>query len=182
MKTGVLSTICPRFFNLVVKGGQTSVVIFSNTSTAFSSICSVLCTYDAELAVLKETYIPNGIFGADANYKEYKKLSDKLYKNIFEVEKDYEARNIMGGGIGNLQDIYDALSGGSFRDKGTVIYGHGSKYYRDFTSRIDETIANFASLSVTRPDLIDLLRKDKPEVVKALEETIEEMAKKVNTF
>ena len=44
---------------------------------------------------------------------------------------------------------------------------------------INEIVANYASLSVTRPDLIELLKKDKPELVKALDEMLEEMAKKV---
>ena len=86
----------------------------------------------------------------------------------------------MGGGIGNLQDIYDAISGGQFRDNGTVKYGHGSKYYSKSENKILETIANYGSLSVTRPDLVEELRKDKPELVAALDELIEEMGKKVD--
>ena len=105
------------------------------------------------------------------SYKDYKKQYNKLIA-AKDAERDRMARNIMGGGIGNLQDIYDALSGGSFRDAGKVIYGHGSSYYRYTESRVHETIANYAALSVTRPDLIDLLRADKPELVAELEETI----------
>lgn len=111
-------------------------------------------------------------------FNDYKKKYAKL-EAAREAERDYMARNIMGGGIGNLQDIYDALSGGSFRDKGTVIYGHGSKYYNNVSSRVHETIANYAALSVTRPDLIDLLRIDKPELVAELEATIVELLQKV---
>ena len=99
-----------------------------------------------------------------------------------ETKLDYEARNIMGGGIGELQDIYDALSGGKHRDGGAVLYGHGSKYYSSAGKRIDEIIANYGALSVTRPDLIDMLRKDKPDLVAALEEVVEEMRKKVATI
>ena len=47
------------------------------------------------------------------------------------------------------------------------------------TSRVHETIANYAALSVTRPDLIDLLRADKPELVAELDATIKELLKKV---
>ena len=72
-----------------------------------------------------------------------------------------------------------ALSGGAFRDAGKVIYGHGSSYYRYTESRVHETIANYAALSVTRPDLIDLLRADKPELVAELDATIKELLKKV---
>ena len=127
--------------------------------------------------ILKK-YMPNGAWGAGADYKGYKKAYNKLSKEI-EEERDYLSRNIMGGGIGNLQDIYDALSGGRARDRGTVTYGHGSKYYRDAASRREETLANYGALSVLRPDLIALLAEDKPELVEALEDTVAEMLKLV---
>ena len=126
---------------------------------------------------LKEKYIPNGIWGEGADYAGYKKAYNKL-SNLIEAEKDHRYRNIMGGGIGNLEDIYDALSGGTYRDNHTVLYGHGSKYYRDYNSRVEETIANYGALSITRPDLIKLLAEDKPEVVAGLDGIIKEMIKK----
>ena len=109
---------------------------------------------------------------------DYKKQYNKLVSAMND-ERDYMARNIMGGGIGNLEDIYDALSGGVFRDKGTVMYGHGSSYYRSQESRVHETIANYAALSITRPDLIELLKADKPDLVAELDATIVELLKKV---
>lgn len=123
-------------------------------------------------------YLPNGVFGAGADYKTYKKEYNKIKKK-FEETVDYEQRNALGGGIGQLEDIYDALSGGYYRDSGVVRYGHGGSYYRKTGKVINEIVANYASLSVTRPDLIELLKKDKPELVKALDEMLEEMAKKV---
>lgn len=108
------------------------------------------------------------------NYnKEYRKIKD-----LERMELDYHCRNIMGGGIGNLQDIYDALSGGAYRDTGKVIYGHGASYYLYTEERVHETIANYAALSVARPDLIELLRADKPDLVAELEATILELLKK----
>ena len=91
---------------------------------------------------------------------------------------DAEERSLMGGGVGNLQDIYDALAGGYARDRGVVKFGHGSKYYADFDVRMHETIANYASLSVTRPDLVKLLHQDKPDLAKALDEAVDELMKK----
>ncbi len=61
-----------------------------------------------------------------------------------------------------------------------MIYGHGSEYYQDMESRVQETIANYAALSVTRPDLIDLLRADKPDLVAELDSTIIELLKKAS--
>lgn len=135
--------------------------------------------YDKGYEEIKEKYFPNGMWGVGADYSGYKKAASKLKKEIEEA-RDYDSRNIMGGGVNNLQDIYDALSGGSCRDSGLVKYGHGSQYYRSTNARINETIANYAALSVTRPDLVEMLRKDKPELVAALEEVVQEMGKKVD--
>ena len=115
---------------------------------------------------------------AKVTYTQYKKNYNKIRKELTE-ELDYECRNIMGGGVCSLQDIYDALSGGTYRADGTVIYGHGQRYYAQWNSRIHEIIANYASLSVTRPDLIKLLRKDKPDLCKELDELIIDLINKV---
>lgn len=127
--------------------------------------------YNKMISELNDSVI-NRTFTGNYN-REYKKIIESK-----KAEQDYLARNIMGGGIGNLQDIYDALSGGVLRDGGKVIYGHGSSYYLYTESRVHETIANYAALSVTRPDLIELLRTDKPELVAELDATIVELLKK----
>ena len=113
-------------------------------------------------------------------YKEYKKRMgeiDKAYDEIY----SWGSRNAAGGGVDCLQDIYDALSGGKFRDRGTVIYGHGSKYYRSIEQRCAETLANYGALSITRPELIGLLREDYPELVDMLDDMVKNMLKKVGT-
>lgn len=110
-------------------------------------------------------------------YKIYTKKQKALFSEMVEGS-DYEVRNMMNG-VNNLQDIYDALSGGSFRDSGVVRYGHGSKYYRKIDSRVHEVWANYSALSITRPDLIELLAEDKPELVKLMNEIKEELLKKV---
>lgn len=106
--------------------------------------------------------------------KTYEKGWKQAWKDYNTDSDDYN-RAWDGGGAGLLEDIYDALSGGEYRDKGVVKYGHGRSYYRDKESRIHEALANYGSLSVTRPDLIDMLRKDKPELCKALDDTIDAM-------
>lgn len=111
------------------------------------------------------------------SYSDYKKAFNKLKREASE-QIDYQCRNAMGGGISSLEDIYDALSGGSARDAGLVRYGHGSQYYRDTRKRAEETLANYGALSIVRPDLVEMLRNDKPELVEALEEVIQDMLKK----
>jgi len=135
--------------------------------------------YYQQTQALRDSYFPNGtsIFSDLSKYRRYEKEAKKL-QSAMNAEIDYECRNLMGGGVGNLEDIYDALSGGKFRDRSVVLYGHGSRYYGDRQSRIHETIANYAALSITRPDLIDMLRADKPELVKELDATIVELLQK----
>lgn len=135
---------------------------------------AVRSKYNSQITALNDAMMNRTFQGT---YSDYKKQYSKL-QSLLESERDYECRNIMGGGIGNLQDIYDALSGGVFRDTGVVKYGHGGKYYQSVNSRVHETIANYAALSVTRPDLIELLRDDKPELVAELDAVIVELLKK----
>ena len=131
--------------------------------------------YNNEIADARDQLNKDGDFDAYLNKVESAK--EKLEKDF-----DYQARNLMNGGVGQLEDIYDALSAGKYRDKGVVRYGHGSEYYKTDESRINEIIANYASLSVTRPDLVDLLRRDKPDLVDALDNVIDLMNQRVKEF
>lgn len=139
---------------------------------------SVYNTYKQKREDLRESYFPNGqsMWDDIPKYRQYEKEAKKLDKWYTE-ELDYQCRNVKGGGVNALQDIYDALSGGSYRDNGTVIYGHGSSYYRSKERRVEETIANYGALSVAHPELIELLRADKPELVAELEAAVKEMLK-----
>ncbi|HEY5557537.1 hypothetical protein [Acetobacterium sp.] len=93
-------------------------------------------------------------------------------------ERDYEIRN-MYNGVDNLEDIYDALSRGAYRDLRLVSYGHGSRYYKSVDDCIIETWANYVALKLTRPDLIKLLEKEKPELVKLMDSMRDDLLKKV---
>lgn len=117
-------------------------------------------------------------YAREITFAEYKKLTNKATRD-FEDAVDYQCRNAMGGGISSLEDIYDALSGGTAREAGLVRYGHGINYYREIGKRAEETLANYAALSIVRPDLIATLRQYEPDLVDALDEVIQEMLKKV---
>lgn len=144
---------------------------------AFDNECKrITAEINAELRTATSA-LTDQYYARTISYSDYKKAFNKLKREASE-QIDYQCRNTMGGGISSLEDIYDALSGGSARDAGLVRYGHGSKYYRDIGKRAEETLANYGALSVVRPDLIEMLRKDKPELVEALEEVIQDMLKK----
>jgi len=90
-----------------------------------------------------------------------------------------ERRAYMDGAT-NLQGIYDALSGGRLRARGDVKYGHSTNYYdRDPTNKAVEALADYVALRATRPDLADMFRRDKPDIAKALDDTIAGMVKRL---
>ena len=133
-------------------------------------------TFDTKHEKLKEQYRSGEI-----DWKKYNSLFKKLQKEVNE-EADNNRRALFGGGVSGLQDIYDAVSKGTFRDTGQVTYGHGSAYYTDrrrTNPNCSESLANYASLCVGHPELIDILAEDYPEIVTALRGCVEAMLKEV---
>lgn len=133
-------------------------------------------TFDTQHEKLKEQYRSGAI-----DWKKYNSLFKKLQKEVNE-EADNNRRALFGGGVSGLQDIYDAVSKGTFRDTGQVTYGHGSAYYTDrrrTNPNCSESLANYASLCVGHPELIDILAEDYPEIVTALRGCVEAMLKEV---
>lgn len=133
-------------------------------------------TFNTQHEKLKEQYRSGEI-----DWKKYYSLFKKLQKEINE-EADNKRRALFGGGVSGLQDIYDAVSKGTFRDTGQVTYGHGSAYYTDrrrTNPNCSESLANYASLCVGHPELIDILAEDYPEIVTALRGCVEAMLKEV---
>lgn len=154
--------------------------LFKQTNEKIQEIRKrITAEYQEKIKKYKEDNedIIKNMFSNPTAYKAFSKKYKALYTECEDVI-DYETRNEMDG-INALQDIYDALSAGKYRDTGVVRYGHGSKYYRDKESQIHEIWANYSSLSLTRPDLIELLREDKPELVAMLDEIKAEILKKV---
>lgn len=132
--------------------------------------------FDIQHEKLKEQY-RSGVI----DWKKYNSLFKKLQKEVNE-EADNKRRALFGGGVSELQDIYDAVSKGTFRDTGQVTYGHGSAYYTDrrrTNPNCSESLANYASLCVGHPELIDILAEDYPEIVTALRGCVEAMLKEV---
>lgn len=133
-------------------------------------------TFNAQHEKLKEQYRSGAI-----DWKKYNSLFKKLQKEVNE-EADNKRRALFGGGVSGLQDIYDAVSKGTFRDTGQVTYGHESAYYTDrrrTNPNCSESLANYASLCVGHSELIDILAEDYPEIVTALRGCVEAMLKEV---
>ena len=133
-------------------------------------------TFNTQHEKLKEQYRSGAI-----DWKKYNSLYKKLSKEVNE-EADNKRRALFGGGVSGLQDIYDAVSKGTFRDTGQVTYGHGSAYYTDkrrTNPNCSESLANYASLCVGHPELIDILAEDYPEIVTALRGCVGAMLKEV---
>ena len=133
-------------------------------------------TFNTQHEKIKEQYRSGAI-----DRKKYNSLFKKLQKEVNE-EADNKRRALFGGGVSGLQDIYDAVSKGTFRDTGQVTYGHGSAYYTDrrrTNPNCSESLANYASLCVGHPELIDILAEDYPEIVTALRRCVEAMLKEV---
>lgn len=134
-------------------------------------------TFNTQHEKIKEQY-RSGVI----DWKKYNSLFKKLQKEVNE-EADNKRRALFGGGVSGLQDIYDAVSKGTFRDTGQVTYGHGSAYYTDrrrTNPNCSESLANYASLCVGHPELIDILAEDYPEIVTALRGCVEAMLKEVS--
>lgn len=145
--------------------------LFKDFEKQYQKVKSNLqATYGAKRQTLTDAYKAGQITWSDYN-KQWKALIREET-----AEKDYQSRNLCGGGVSMLSDIYDALSGGRYQDSGKLIYGHGSRYFSRSGAAESEIFANYMSLSVNRPDLIDILREDKPDLCSALDQMIEEMA------
>lgn len=135
---------------------------------------NIVASYKKVFNELNNTYINSNTM----SHKEYSKLY-KTLQNELNAEISYTSRNLMGGGINNLQDIYDALSKGKYREIGIVKYGHGPTYYNSLDSRVHEIVANYGALSITRPDLIKLLKADKPKLVEELDNLMDKILEEI---
>lgn len=103
--------------------------------------------------------------------EEYDRLS-----NLFD-EQDLEISKIVGKhkAEGMYCDIYDTLTSGDLMSYGCP--GHGFKYYLKESNKIEEIVANVASLSIIKPEYIEKLKKNQPELMNGIFEFFEEIEK-----
>ena len=104
--------------------------------------------------------------------KKRNKLWNTAAKNAGKASrKAHDGRNA-------IEDIYDAISGGTLRDKTPGLYGHGSRYYRHDPGGEDaatETLANYCSLALAYPELFELMAEEQPEIWEACGNIIKAM-------
>lgn len=112
-------------------------------------------------------------YNKNITFTDYQKARSKIISEA-ELLTDRAQRNTSNG-VNQLEDIYDALVGGSRPG----MYGHGYDYYKSYNNRVQEIWANYCSLSLTRPDLIDTLRKYEPELVRVLDDVAAAIEKRI---
>lgn len=90
-------------------------------------------------------------------------------------------------GVSTLQGLYDSISGGRCRATGVTKYGHSEDYFKFGGSRRGgienkaiEALAEYVSLVAVSSPYVEVFRRDKPEIAKQLDETIEAIKKKVS--
>lgn len=104
------------------------------------------------------------------------KKRDKLWNAAAKAAS--KASRKAHNGRNAIEDIYDAISGGTLRDKTPGLYGHGSKYYRLDPGGEDaatETLANYCSLALAYPELFELMAEEQPEIWEACGNIIKAM-------
>ena len=116
---------------------------------------------------------------SERNYTKYSELAKKRNKiwNAAAKAAEKESRKAHNG-VNAIEDIYDAISGGTLRDKTAGMYGHGSKYYRHDPggeAAATETIANYCSLALAYPELFEIMAEEQPEIWEACSGIIKAM-------
>ena len=116
---------------------------------------------------------------SERNYTKYNELAKKRNKlwNAAAKAAEKESRKAHNG-VNAIEDIYDAISGGTLRDKTAGLYGHGSTYYRHDPggeNAATETIANYCSLALAYPELFEIMAEEQPEIWEACGNLIKAM-------
>ena len=102
------------------------------------------------------------------DYSEYLRLDKqrtKLWKQTDQAAS--KASRKAHNGVNAIEDIYDAISGGTLRDRTSGMYGHGSRYYGHDPggeNAATETIANYCALALAYPDLFQMMAEEQPEI------------------
>lgn len=110
--------------------------------------------------------------------KEYEKKERKIRKDLW-IDESGKRYAIMNG-VSSLQGLYDSINGGKLQASGVTRLGHPLKYFKgNPKNKATEALASYIELKVTSPELVELFRKDKPKIAKALDDDIIEITKRM---
>lgn len=127
----------------------------------------VMDVANAEIAEIDKEIRAMKTFDRD-KYLELSKRKEKIWKDA--AKKASRESRKAHNGLNAVEDIYDAISGGTFRDRTPGSYGHGSRYYGHNPggeNAAAETIANYCSLALANPELFQLMAEEQPEIWEA---------------
>lgn len=122
--------------------------------------------YNPKFDKLNKDY-DNGLLSYSNYRKEWKKTSTEYSDKIIKL-----CDNV---GTSGLEDIYDALSRGKNQELGITMFGHGTEYFSQDDSIISEIFANYLQLNISKPDLVEMLKRDKPSLCNYLDKLIDEI-------
>ena len=134
---------------------------------AVKSERNCLITFDSAEAISEKNY---------TKWNELTKRRNKLWNTAAKTAG--KASRKAHNGVNSIEDIYDAISGGTLRDKTAGLYGHGSTYYRHDPGGEDaatETLANYCALALAYPELFELMAEEQPEIWEACGNIIKAM-------
>lgn len=97
----------------------------------------------------------------------------KDIKNTYKLENGvFDYKKARKDGWAALSDIYDALTNGNMYDKASfTISGHGSRYYRQHSTKEKEIFAQYFFLRTNNcQEALKVLKQNKPELLNSLEE------------
>ena len=151
-------------------------LIDSAVKDGISAERSALAATSKEIDAIQEEVIKALTENDYAKANKLVKQRDKVWKNsaLNASKASRKAHN----GVNAIEDIYDAISGGTLRDKTPGLYGHGSRYYGHNPggeNAAAETIANYCSLALVYPELFQLMAEEQPEIWEACGNIIKAM-------
>jgi hypothetical protein len=122
---------------------------------------NIITTMNGNIDTVQEKYSKGQI-----TYEQAQKERDKIVlESSQELNKNFYNE-------GAVVDIYDAITGGYMKST-KKIGGHGVIYYQfdsnSSENRLMETYANLNELAIHKPEYIEVLRQDIPDVINAWE-------------
>ena len=167
----------PKIENMINQKGLKTVMEEYGLSDSYEEGM----TADSELkSALSKAYLEN-FYGAalikdymEKNdftemYQEGMQLTDDVLRKMAELylKTEYSAKANEESTFVKMLDIADSVSGGTYRDSGTIDYGHGEAYYgTDLTTfnnsggvtyQVAEAVAQFESILATSPGALPML-------------------------